>query len=73
MPIEPRGGLSRRSYLSSGALILTATAVIHPIKALGLEPKGLGPPRCRHSFKPRATSIRMTALPTVLRGRRQGF
>ena len=35
-------GLSRRSFLSS-ALVLTATAVIHPIEAWGLEPKSLSP------------------------------
>ena len=40
------GGVSRRSFVksSSGALILTATAVIHPIEAWGLESKGLAPP-----------------------------
>ena len=36
-------GLSRRSFLASGALVLTATAVIHPIEAWGLEPKSLSP------------------------------
>ena len=36
-------GLSRRSFLSSGALVLTTTAVIHPIEAWGLEPKSLSP------------------------------
>jgi hypothetical protein len=40
------GGVSRRSFVksSSGALILTATAVIHPIESWGLEAKGLAPP-----------------------------
>ena len=42
---KPAGGLSRRSFVqaSSAALILTATAVIHPIEAWGLEAKGLTP------------------------------
>ena len=42
---RPAGGLSRRSFVkaSSAALILTATAVIHPIEAWGLESKGLAP------------------------------
>jgi hypothetical protein len=39
------GGVSRRSFVtsSSAALIVTATAVIHPIEAWGLETKGLAP------------------------------
>jgi hypothetical protein len=38
-------GVSRRSFVtsSSAALMLTATAVIHPIEAWGLETKGLAP------------------------------
>ena len=38
-------GVSRRSFVqaSGAALILTATAVIHPIEAWGLEAKGLAP------------------------------
>ena len=42
---KPAGGVSRRSFVqaSSAALILTATAVIHPIEAWGLEAKGLAP------------------------------
>jgi hypothetical protein len=41
----PAGGVSRRSFVtsSSAALIVTATAVIHPIEAWGLEAKGLAP------------------------------
>jgi hypothetical protein len=43
---KPAGGVSRRSFVtsSSASLILTATAVIHPIEAWGLEAKGLAPP-----------------------------
>ena len=42
---RPAGGVSRRSFVkaSGAALILTATAVIHPIEAWGLEAKGLAP------------------------------
>jgi hypothetical protein len=42
---KPASVLSRRSFVksSSGALILTATAVIHPIEAWGLESTGLPP------------------------------
>jgi hypothetical protein len=42
---KPAGAVSRRSFVksSSAALILTATAVIHPIEAWGLEAKGLAP------------------------------
>ena len=42
---KPAGGVSRRSFVkaSSAALILTATAVIHPIEAWGLEARGLAP------------------------------
>ena len=42
---KPAGGVSRRSFVtsSSAALIVTATAVIHPIEAWGLEAKGLAP------------------------------
>jgi hypothetical protein len=42
---KPADAVSRRSFVksSSAALILTATAVIHPIEAWGLEAKGLAP------------------------------
>src|SRR5271166_3430395 len=43
------GEVSRRCFLkaSSAALILTATAVIHPIEARGLEAKGFTPSAVR--------------------------
>jgi len=39
------GGVSRRSFVkaSTAALILTATAIIHPIEAWGLEARGIAP------------------------------
>jgi hypothetical protein len=39
------GGVSRRSFVksSTAALILTPTAVIHPVESWGLEAKGLAP------------------------------
>jgi hypothetical protein len=42
---KPARGLSRRSFVtsSSAALIVTATAVINPIEAWGLEAKTLAP------------------------------
>lgn len=42
---KPAGGVSRRSFVtsSSAALVVTATAVIHPIEAWGLEAKGFAP------------------------------
>ena len=40
---KPTGGVSRRSFVTSAALIVTATAVIHPVEAWGLEAKGLPP------------------------------
>lgn len=46
MPESDRAsGFSRRSFVkaSTAALILTATAVIHPIEAWGLETKGIPP------------------------------
>jgi hypothetical protein len=42
---KPVGAVSRRSFVtsSSAALVLTATGVVHPVEAWGLEAKGLPP------------------------------